>query len=458
MPRASLEVLESCNRPPRRMPSGRLARSVALLLLCCGFCARLEAQPVEIASIDLRQTDFSDLEPLARAIGEARLVLLGEATHGDGSAFRAKARLVRFLHERLGFDVLAFEAGLFDMDLVDAALREGSDLRVAAERGLYSMWAHSSEVLDLLEAVRAAHSSGRQLTVAGFDARISTAAARERLAADAVYETLARLEPGSLQESDRAELRRFFANLVPREYYLRPGPRAHDRRLVERLHALARRHLEGPRPPRELAWIAQTLETSLRLERWLESFDAEGRAALDDNRERMMADNLLWLLHRRFAGRKIVAWTHNYHAMAALYLCTTPQQCAEADARPPGPMGRFLRQELGQQLYTLGLLAYGGSFGAAGEEPEPLPPTPPDSIESLLHAAGHRIAFVDLRALPAGHELRQYRPARFYFHEPATTDWARVYDGLLYLDEMHPSVPLPAARPGPPPASAASGN
>src|SRR5258708_6197993 len=49
-----------------------------------------------IPSIELG-ADVSDLRPLARAIGDARVVLLGEQTHADGTTFVAKTRLVRFL-------------------------------------------------------------------------------------------------------------------------------------------------------------------------------------------------------------------------------------------------------------------------------------------------------------------------------------------------------------------------
>jgi hypothetical protein len=69
-------------------------------------------QVVALRSADPNDADLSDLEPLARASGNARVVQLGEQSHGDSATFTMKCRLIRFLHERLGFDVLAFESGL----------------------------------------------------------------------------------------------------------------------------------------------------------------------------------------------------------------------------------------------------------------------------------------------------------------------------------------------------------
>lgn len=62
----------------------------------------LREHVVDIRSIDPTDEDFSDLGCLASLIGNARIVQLGESTHGDGAAFAAKVRVVKFLHRELG--------------------------------------------------------------------------------------------------------------------------------------------------------------------------------------------------------------------------------------------------------------------------------------------------------------------------------------------------------------------
>jgi erythromycin esterase len=93
------------------------------------------ANAIDIRSIDAKDEDFSDLEPLMRAIGSARVVQLGEPSHGAGSAFAAKARLIKFLHQRMGFDIVAWESGFYEVRLAQAALRGGEDPVLAAQRG-----------------------------------------------------------------------------------------------------------------------------------------------------------------------------------------------------------------------------------------------------------------------------------------------------------------------------------
>jgi erythromycin esterase len=58
--------------------------------------------------------DFSDLAPLADFVGNRRIVLLGESGHGVAEFNHLKVRLVKYLHEELGFDVVAFESSFYE--------------------------------------------------------------------------------------------------------------------------------------------------------------------------------------------------------------------------------------------------------------------------------------------------------------------------------------------------------
>src|SRR5829696_2906880 len=54
------------------------------------------------------------LKPLGDAIGNKRIVLIGENGHGVAQFSMARAQIVRYLHERMGFDVVAFESGFHE--------------------------------------------------------------------------------------------------------------------------------------------------------------------------------------------------------------------------------------------------------------------------------------------------------------------------------------------------------
>ena len=55
---------------------------------------------------------FSDMAPLAKIVGNARIVALGEATHGTHEFFQLKHRMLEFLATRLGFTIFSIEANM----------------------------------------------------------------------------------------------------------------------------------------------------------------------------------------------------------------------------------------------------------------------------------------------------------------------------------------------------------
>ena len=112
--------------------------------------ADLQKHVIPLDTIDVSAESFSDLTPLREHIGDRRIVVLGEPTHGDGTAFRAKGRLVKFLHQEMNFGVLAFENGLYDLRLATERASTPDEHVQAARGTLARPWAESKQVRPLL--------------------------------------------------------------------------------------------------------------------------------------------------------------------------------------------------------------------------------------------------------------------------------------------------------------------
>ncbi|HEY1877937.1 MAG TPA: erythromycin esterase family protein, partial [Rhizomicrobium sp.] len=137
-----------------------------------------------IRANDATDEDYSDLEPLGDAIGAARVVQLGEPSHGAGSCFAAKARIVKYLHQRRGFDVLIWESGLYDVALAQAGMRGTDDAMTAARRGVFTLWSMAAEVKPLFDYIKASQPMVRPLEMAGFDMQVTADGSTERFADD----------------------------------------------------------------------------------------------------------------------------------------------------------------------------------------------------------------------------------------------------------------------------------
>ncbi len=91
-----------------------------------------------------------DLEPLYAAIGPARVVGLGEATHGTSEFFSLKDRIFRFLVEKMGFTVFAMETPWQSGLVIDRYVTTSEGDPHAALAGTFAVW-DNQEVLDLIE-------------------------------------------------------------------------------------------------------------------------------------------------------------------------------------------------------------------------------------------------------------------------------------------------------------------
>jgi erythromycin esterase-like protein len=94
---------------------------------------------------------FDDLAPLANTLRDARVVGLGEATHGSHEIFTVKQRLIEHLVTKLGFRMIAFEGTASGAAAINAYIQGGDD-RAAMNAALDSIWITSnSEVRALVE-------------------------------------------------------------------------------------------------------------------------------------------------------------------------------------------------------------------------------------------------------------------------------------------------------------------
>lgn len=141
-----------------------------------------------------------DLRPLAAIVGEARIVGLGEPTHGTREAFQMKHRILEFLAGELGFSIFAIEANMPEAyELNRYVLRGEGDPR-ALIRGMYFTVWQTEEVLALVEWMRgynaaAAGGDRRPLQFTGFDLQTGDVAAA--IVSDFAQRHAADLHPAS---------------------------------------------------------------------------------------------------------------------------------------------------------------------------------------------------------------------------------------------------------------------
>jgi erythromycin esterase len=449
-----------------------------------------------VRSIDAADADFSDLQPLVDAIGAATVVQLGEPSHGAGSAFAAKVRLIKFLHERMGFDVLAWESGLYDVSLTQARMRAGEDGVTAAQAGILLVWSATEEAKPLFDYVRASQSTTRPLQLAGFDSQMNGACASDSLAADLRAFVATLRDQGILehanqlveriiaahqhlyartQQQRRVELdsvttavsgkaaaqspsevmsaweKSDAAKLTGRKEDMESLDQAVDG-LLSMISAQRAAFLQV-HSTRSITFVERVIENlrgndnnvfdSERPDR--PTADAAASALVNQDwnrRDALNAQNLKWLVESGYPRQKIIVWAHNAHVMNAYYAADLNGIQTEPQAGGLKPSGVTLRKWLGKKLYTIVMTSYEGEDG--WNSANPIAPAPQGSLEWQLHQLGKPYVFLDLHSSGAPHPIRirldKYR-------EDTLTDVGRAFDAVFYIDRMAPATRIRSGHP-----------
>lgn len=413
--------------------------------------AWLKEHAVVLRTIDPRDDDFSDLEPLFPLIGDARIVQLGEQTHGDGACFHAKSRLAKFLHARMDFDLIVFESGFFDCRLVEEAFAGGIAPLEAAASGVFGIWSLSEQVRPLWEYISDTRAGDRPLQVAGFDSQITSGAGLS-----AIVPSISAFFSGIASEALTADRREAIERGVrhaasPKESTITRAEFDEFTRAVTALiEEVKRQAPQGDEHAREFAVqrrVLLNLRAFVSQMYWSGNPQQAARENMDLSgfREPFMADTLLFIARDLYPDRKIITWGASSHLMHGSAGVEWEQSPGVWGPDPSGfvPMGDPVREALGEEVYTIAFIAYGGAVGRPWTGITRIPDAPPESLDALCHQTGERFLFLDLR----GPRLRNEPPwllnpivARPRGYMPMRARWPETCDAMIFTAWMYPST------------------
>ena len=377
--------------------------------------------------------DRSDLARLGTIVGNARVLAIGEPTHGNREFVRWNVRLAEFAAKDLGVTVYVREESPVVAARVNQYVHGGGGTAMEAMRGGYPML-QSREWLDAIEWMRSYNANGGRLEFAGFDI------AEPQFAIDSVLAYLRRVDQHFVATATTAYTD-IAAAWREEDWTRSDSGFAAWRRGSDEVHArLISRMAENSRASDTAqAGLAIHYANLIRQAARYISNDRKGIPGADEVlRDSVMAENVLWLLRRHGNSTRIVLSSHNLHV-----------------SRAPHRMGALLSVHLGNALRVIGSTTWEGAWSRNVGPGRPLAQIrwetaelqrgPQTSIEGLLHARGLPFQLVDLRRAAtdsAGRFLMQARPARVNI-DFAPHPVASYFDALVFIDKTTPVHHVP---------------
>jgi len=418
----------------------------------------LKYNAVKVSNIWSSSTNFSDLQPLKTAISDARIVMLGEQTHGDGTTFSAKIRLVKFLHQEMGFDVVAFESGLYDCHRVWLDILNGEDPKNAARKGIFRIWSNCRDMRPLFDYIGdALYGYGlNTLEIAGFDCQFSGIKYRigdtlygnnsTTYLVDDLENFLNQNNAQILNHDDWPPLKEilqiFAEEWTGRNPDAQNGyvPEKNNQAIFFNMLKAIQEEVGTFRTP-----LHPLLQSSAFWQQVLKSIQENAKSKWYSKpedyinlRDAQMADNLLWLYRNVYKDRKMIVWASTYHIQRNINEITDYYGCY------PGwiPMGEIVWQTLGDEIYSIGFTGYQGTFrDIRSFRIKRVPPSSKGSLEYFMNEAEFNFGIIEFRHLTDdGAWLKNPLLSRPLSNVEMKANWTRVLDAMFFIRDMRHST------------------
>lgn len=374
----------------------------------------LKDQIVNLGTVTENDEDFSSFSNLDALLTDVEIVMLGEQSHGEATTYQTKIKLIKYLHQKMGFDLLVFESGFYDCQKAWQLIREGMDFREAMGRSVFDIWSTTKEFKPLADYLETVNKTSDNLKVLGFDSQF-TGRISEKYFMQDLTAYVNSIDPSFTTSKEWKHLEENFNYLTSLEFKKLKKNNPEQDTLV--LNTLMKKFEEIDTV--SSFWIQCLKNAKLYL----------SDASLgSDYRDKQMAKNLIWI-KQQHPNSKIICWgatSHFLYNSTVVRMKNPVIQLLAGNYYKKHPMmGTYIKNHYKDKVYTIGFTAYQGMFGLFRRKK--IKPAKSGTFEALLNESEHDNFLLSLAGLDfSNHDAR---PLGNYYMK---NDICEVMDAVIF--------------------------
>ncbi|AOH57424.1 hypothetical protein ABE28_024050 (plasmid) [Peribacillus muralis] len=396
-------------------------------------------------SIDITSND--DLNFLDSILKEKKYVFLGESSHGVAEYNTAKGRLIKYLHEKQDYEVVAFESSLADPMVTFAKLNTSPiSSRTYMQMTIPGVW-NATQNLPLFDYILENRRKEKALVTTGFDIPsfgptftnfmtewiIKKSPSKgnlfSKLEKDWLTKYLSFNDGAKLSDKEVTEFKDGYNEII---YFLTQ----HETDLKD----------EFPNQLKLDSFILQTLhnriELMVRMSKTQYTIDE-----INQVRDLLMAENAKWLSEKIYPDKKIIFWAHNAH-IRNHNTEITYRDDGETTFRPflHKTMFEYLPEDMKKESYILGFYMYEGEFSDNENNIKKVndgKDYQADSLEQILNQSNYEQTFINLNGQTKNKFSKWmfeplYALTQGLYSEKMVV--SKHYDGLYFIKHVNPTT------------------
>lgn len=379
-----------------------------------------------IKSISIHDTDFSDLQIFDSILKGNKVLMLGENIHTDGQTFKAKSRLIRYLHEKMGYNVVLYEAGQYDSWIMNQEMMTHK-MNIRSESigglGLFDFWWANEETKPLIHYFQKTKTGKNPISLGGFDIQMSgnvLSDQRPRLIKDFL----------NRNKISIASFPIFNKNIDNLDYFI------YDHYVNKRLNEKQKKQFLDEIKKLEISALELNKNDENTIyarffndmrNNYIKSWKFRAGSMPSMNfRDSLMAKNLIYQIDSVYKDQKIMVWCANIHTFADRY------------SKNYLPLGAYIKKKYRKASYMLDFSSYGrqDTPNIISEKPGKF------AIENIFHNTQRPYFFIDLRGIPESSLLKKEFVSTLNQGADEKRKWSNLVDGIFYIDiNKNPTYP-----------------